>query len=595
MKKAMTLVMAACLLMLAGCGALAQEIAISCVYDDGTSVPITDGATVKSDGELNIRLDGVTEGMIYRAELTGKSISGEPFTDYQGFIADADEYANYIYLLLTDKAGTYGPLDLTLTGNGVQETISFSVDVKPNSEKDWIAYGVINNPAMASLPPFLAVDPGDENAPAMSTKRVQIVEPADGAVFSGYSFGEISFTYEILEPDTEIRFKIMDTKTDRIVYEGGDYFQMPDTRGLILEFESCFVFDREYIFEITDGESTASARFTLVEEEGGNAEGAQQIMDARMKQNEKYHHEEAVPSHTMDESSQAILDGSARFEFVKVQKKNDPSAAGKVYDRLVEEFNASVGSYTTGMNLEYGLYKYDNANDSGGIFQSWAMAGNEKTMQVPQPDPENAFKDLQGSIAIGFQIAQVYQQLLGDSVKLMKLPIQLHRISEKSSSQEGSLGYLLVAHAAFSDGNVFMGDMMLYALKINEQVAEDHRYIYVRFADPLGDGSQFYAWNIADQQLVQEIVSMMGGSQTAQDGAQQETAQEEKAQRYVQIRKDGSVNVRQKSNADSKRVGTAKANAKYPCLSVAKNGWFEIQLEDGTTGFVSPKMAKLLD
>ncbi len=63
----------------------------------------------------------------------------------------------------------------------------------------------------------------------------------------------------------------------------------------------------------------------------------------------------------------------------------------------------------------------------------------------------------------------------------------------------------------------------------------------------------------------------------------------------VVIRQEGNVNVRKKSNADSAKVGTAKAGAVYPCLSVADNGWFEIQLENGTVGFVSPKMASLVE
>lgn len=61
----------------------------------------------------------------------------------------------------------------------------------------------------------------------------------------------------------------------------------------------------------------------------------------------------------------------------------------------------------------------------------------------------------------------------------------------------------------------------------------------------------------------------------------------------VRIRKGGNVNVRAESNSDSKKVGSAKAGATYPYLGVADNGWYKIQLEDGTVGYVSPNMSTL--
>lgn len=63
----------------------------------------------------------------------------------------------------------------------------------------------------------------------------------------------------------------------------------------------------------------------------------------------------------------------------------------------------------------------------------------------------------------------------------------------------------------------------------------------------------------------------------------------------VRIRESGNVNVRSESNADSERVGTAKAGAEYPCLGIAENGWLQIQLEDGTIGYVSGMMASLTE
>lgn len=62
----------------------------------------------------------------------------------------------------------------------------------------------------------------------------------------------------------------------------------------------------------------------------------------------------------------------------------------------------------------------------------------------------------------------------------------------------------------------------------------------------------------------------------------------------VRIHADGAVNVRSEADAKSAKVGSAKASGTYPVLSIAENGWFEITLEDGTIGYVSPKVADLV-
>lgn len=63
----------------------------------------------------------------------------------------------------------------------------------------------------------------------------------------------------------------------------------------------------------------------------------------------------------------------------------------------------------------------------------------------------------------------------------------------------------------------------------------------------------------------------------------------------VRIQESGNVNVRAKPNADSARVGSAKAGEIYPCLSIASNGWYEIELPNGKTGYISPKKSTLME
>lgn len=69
----------------------------------------------------------------------------------------------------------------------------------------------------------------------------------------------------------------------------------------------------------------------------------------------------------------------------------------------------------------------------------------------------------------------------------------------------------------------------------------------------------------------------------------QGTPQEATAQRVI-IRKDGNANVRQEPDANSHRVGVARAGRSYPLLSTDENGWYRILLSGGVVGYVSPKM-----
>ncbi|MBQ7486963.1 MAG: SH3 domain-containing protein, partial [Clostridia bacterium] len=59
----------------------------------------------------------------------------------------------------------------------------------------------------------------------------------------------------------------------------------------------------------------------------------------------------------------------------------------------------------------------------------------------------------------------------------------------------------------------------------------------------------------------------------------------------VQIQQGSNAYVRQRPDASSAYVGLAKAGSLYPLISTSDNGWYEIQLENGTTGFVSSKKA----
>lgn len=62
------------------------------------------------------------------------------------------------------------------------------------------------------------------------------------------------------------------------------------------------------------------------------------------------------------------------------------------------------------------------------------------------------------------------------------------------------------------------------------------------------------------------------------------------AEQMAVIRSGKSVNVRAKADPESAKRGFAKGGRAYPLLAKAANGWLKIRLEDGTEGWVSPKL-----
>lgn len=56
-----------------------------------------------------------------------------------------------------------------------------------------------------------------------------------------------------------------------------------------------------------------------------------------------------------------------------------------------------------------------------------------------------------------------------------------------------------------------------------------------------------------------------------------------------------NANIRAEANADSKRIGSAKSGETYICLGVEDNGWYRLQMDDGSEGFISGNLAEIID
>ena len=172
------------------------------------------------------------------------------------------------------------------------------------------------------------------------------------------------------------------------------------------------------------------------------------------------------------------------------------------------------------------------------------------------------------------------------------------------------LGYLQAKDAS---GNV-LADMMYYVVGVKEEspygVAS---YVFTRFFTERVDGTReacyfnsanpsvgFKIAGLIAQEEKQQSMTGDGradaGTATAEaDGASAQTSIQSgeagAAPKQVKIREGSKVNVRRTSNPSSELVGFVPGGAVFECLSVAKNGWYEIRLEDGRIAFVSGKMA----
>ena len=126
---------------------------------------------------------------------------------------------------------------------------------------------------------------------------------------------------------------------------------------------------------------------------------------------------------------------------------------------------------------------------------------------------------------------------------------------------------------------------------------EEREYLAVRF---YGEG-RTTLWLTGDKALIAAYTRKLGGKKTEIAAAAAaatpvpaiaETRESGSMTLTVRIREGNAVNVREKPSRGGKAVGWAMGGERYPLLSTAENGWLEIRLPDGKTGFVSPKMVK---
>lgn len=85
-----------------------------------------------------------------------------------------------------------------------------------------------------------------------------------------------------------------------------------------------------------------------------------------------------------------------------------------------------------------------------------------------------------------------------------------------------------------------------------------------------------------------EAAELSGKSQPAL------TVQIEEIEGRVKIHREGTINVRALPDEKSQRIGIAKADGVYTCTGITENGWYRIVMRDGSQGYVSKKLSRLV-
>ena len=591
-------VMLLCLMMASFSWIGMAEMALYCQYDDGSRIELEEGSTIPSDCELNIAMEGLDEALIYRLQFSGETRDGTPFADHRGTGA---ENSALHYFTLTHKAGVYGPFALEIqSSDGQQHIVNFSVDVQPDKSKDWLEYGILNEAGYAEMPPFLPVVKGDPEAAEMQAEDFAILEPGKGAILSGSENCELGLLFDLRKPNLEFEWRVYDLQTNDTIT--GFTERLPFESTFYAPVEARMLeYGREYGIEVNAGKQTVHSTFSLVEETAGMTANIKETAEARQALTEKWIEEDMAREHGNEQSENKIDDIMQKLKesygFKPIQPDEKVETDKVLYNRLVDAFNAEYESYHVGMTMMDGVFAYKDDVDEGGILQTYAYSWDWATMQNLEPTMESADWHKAYGLQCGNSIVAVNKG--SDKV----LPINEPRnvmLREKYNSDPvvATIAYMPI----MTTDDECAADILIIRELIRGQVFDGHWFLFVRFMDPQRDKSIVYEWNIANQTLAKEILGYLdedrmvwAAGRNAENWDTGEDVKVEEQIQKVRIRKSGDVNVRRKSTSESERIGSAKAGAEYPCLDVEENGWFKIQLENGDTGFISGKMAELIE
>lgn len=124
-----------------------------------------------------------------------------------------------------------------------------------------------------------------------------------------------------------------------------------------------------------------------------------------------------------------------------------------------------------------------------------------------------------------------------------------------------------------------------YALYSGGEIVLD----YLMCVEVASDRSDF------QRAVVQWYLSAFVDGQEEEAGAAEATPPEEDAGLgSIRVTVEAG-RVRAEGNTDAKAVGIVRQDQVYPVHSVAKSGWYEIELENGMRGFISPALCEQVE
>lgn len=598
---------------------LADEAPILTVGTDYShlTTPFEELTTFEVDGgNFYIKFTGGTPGEVYRVSFFGIAIDGTAFERNFAYVG-GNSQDKVSGIALTDQPGMYGPVIFSLTGDGKQLVHSFYVRI-PEGDMDPMARNGVLNHAYLSTKPSIEIVAGNTNAASMQSEHMRLLSPGDGSVVSGpaedflfsASFKSKSGDFSFLT-DTRLSIELLDAQTEEVLIN--DIPSVIPSISLYVP-KGTLTSGMDYIVRITAGDEIIQSRFTFVEEAPLDPDSLEIVAST------------ADPLVISETSKNKVVDISSDEElaaFFDSLINNLSEGNFTVINTVADRFDTLPDSYTNIEAARLIAHAYTDWGEETASSDSWwnDEAGNKVSLTmwydnlskeatflrswVVQYDTEHEreltedalYIELLQQLNVAISVYDSHSDHENLDAPTKREPI---RYNDETRALVHTLhhkeGYY--SQVTNTSGEDIYMDFLLYQIQTDdEEVYEDATYLFACFMLKNNDGTPniFYFFS-ADQALTSQIEQILSNGSVPKFDGQETTAEEVvPSDAQVKIRDDGGVNVRKESNSDSAKVGTAKAGATYPLLSVADNGWYEIQLSDGTTGYVSPKMSSLVE
>lgn len=545
--------------MLLGGSALAEGI-----RGEHMMIDMEDGAvlTPDADGYLEFRYEIFTPGMMFSFAIFHAE-TGEFIFDDQPELMEEATYRGIGLPAEFMVPGEPYIFRLTYGEEVLQAAFSFEGEVSASK------------PAAPAAPmPFTVLLTSGEAA--ASTEHAIMLSPAQRCVLSGDEGGEMSFAWDLLKEASTLGFAFLDHESGQIliehVYDEGAYFgpmsiSLPNASML-------FSYGHEYVFRLTCEGQTAEVPFMLLAPGASDAEIARAAM--------------------------WVSDGDPAEIPDDYQLEDVPDLWGKV--------NGVVSSMLVSSTSELKQYAVSVQNTDG----------TEGTISVATPDdcvtvlrpyfsihqaPPPSFTQ-ETSVATFANCLNVLNYVLPEG-GLLNTALYTACVPNPEEA-EASFHHIHYS-GALTTPQGLSWDFSFLTLMVDDQPVNNEIYFFNRYLAYDGETGEtpMTATLITDQAAVRDLAEFFRNAGLLTDPlllgwlegpAQAPAAAEaDKPAMQVRIQESGNVNVRAKPNADSARVGSAKAGEIYPCLSIASNGWYEIELPNGKTGYISPKKSTLME